>query len=90
MENDKLKLLAAYQLDTISRIAVVMYQLYGRGPVDVEEFEEFYYKSPLFKYDGGYYECGDSTLCQYAGKAVELAFAKVDLLGLSKAEKPWL
>jgi len=80
MESDKLKLLAAYQLDTVSRIAVVMYQLYGRGPVDVEEFAKVYYESPLFKYDGGYYECGDCTLCRYAGKAVELAFAKVELL----------
>jgi len=58
----KLRLLAAYQLHFISKAAVVLYGLFGRGQVDVKKFEEVYETSSLFRHHRGAHRCYRTTI----------------------------
>jgi len=91
MENEtKLQesyLLAAYQLSFMSRAAVVLYDVFGRGQVDIERFKKVYETSPIFKYDRGAYVCHstvaplfDISICIDIGEIIDTVFVKRFLL----------
>ena len=74
----KLKLLAAYQLDFTCKAAVVLYHLFGRGPVDVEKFKKVCETSPLFRYDRDAYFCYVDTTLLEGGRLKEEEVAKIE------------